>query len=292
MATKIFTEGTAMRCVAILMLAGSLSFAATAVRGSEPPNELLKLWEATRSSDAKVRSEAIGNLAEQGASTVPLLMEIWNRGDSADAFAVAQALRKLKPTSPQVVAILCKSLSSHKDKAISAHAARALGSLGGEGETIPTLVAGLKDTETDVVEACVYSLTELGPKAKAACPELAALATRVIVEKKAEVGASELFTAAHAVNALARIDPTGNKDLILRLSGELIRLRAKHRMGWSGAAVEVGAVALENMDCCFKEASALLAEYIDDPAVPDVWRERAVQAAKTLLDRRLKRKDK
>jgi hypothetical protein len=54
----------------------------------------------------------------------------------------------------------------------------------------------------------------------------------------------------------------------------------------------VGAMALENMDCCFQEASALLAEYIDDAGLTDASRERAVQAAKTLLDRRLKRQGK
>jgi hypothetical protein len=242
--------------------------------------------------DAKTRTDAIGKLAERGESAVPLLLEIWGRGDPNDAQAVVLAIKKLKPNSPQIVAVFCKSIRTHANATVREYAAIALESLGGGGDTVPSLMAGMKDTETIVVTRCVCALQGLGPVAKAACPDLATLANRVIVEKRAEVGEMELFTASHAVRALSRIDPVAHKDLILRLSGELIRDRKKHRTGWSASAVWNAALTLENMDCSFKEASALLAEYIDDPDTPKEFREPTVQAAKNLLDRRVKRLDK
>src|SRR4051812_43437909 len=100
-----------MRSVMVLMIIGiTTAVAVGRDDGSSEQAALLSLWESSRSSNRQTRYSAILKMEKFGSLAVPLLMEIWHRGDPSDANAAAVAIHGLKPTSKAFSAKLHQDL--------------------------------------------------------------------------------------------------------------------------------------------------------------------------------------
>jgi HEAT repeat protein len=206
-----------MRFVPGLLVAVLMVWSSSLPAGEPAEQEsLLSTWEATRSSDEGTRRDAIHRLEKFGSSAVPLLMEIWHRGNASDTQAAGDVLLCLKPASKVIFAELKKDLLTHPDRAIREAAAITLpGIKGSEDEAVDALVEAFKDKDRKVVDSSVISLGEMGPSAGKACPQLLELVKRGQEAREFATANSDPAIAIHAVKSLAKLNPQQYEQAIV-----------------------------------------------------------------------------
>jgi len=249
---------------------------------------IISVWEASRSNDPKIRFDAVRRLQKFGESAVPVLMEIWNRGDDTSAVA-ASVIAELKPASPFIAEIFQKALMGHTDKRLREAAAIALGGVqGGGDDTVNALVAGLEDKEVWVVYRSVISLRQIAGDAKKAVPPLIVVAKRyqAKAEKKDANGSNlDCEVAVHALKALAAVDHASQEEFIVKSCVHAIRT---HKTNY--VALLVCTELLARMGASAKEGVPELLEIAATAEIDEEVRERAATAinaiVKALRDRK------
>lgn len=162
--------------------------------------------------DATVREQAVVALSSIGQSAVPALTEAISN-ESVRCFAL-DALGEMDfgetPADPQLIGALIRALKEEED-CVRWLAARALGKLGGDSESVLcALVGALGDGDSDVCRFAAESLGSFGARAKTAVP---ALIKQLLHEENVHARAC-------AANALGRIAPE-SKEVVQALAAAL-----------------------------------------------------------------------
>ena len=175
--------------------------AARAKLNRASPDYIREFELRAQDHEANAAARALGKfgVAEAG----PVLVEALD--DFAAAEAAASALAELRVAAPGATAALRRVLesASYGPRARAA-AGRTLGALGSV-EAAPALIRGLPDDE--LMEASAQGLGLLGPRAKAALPQLEAVLGRPPLDRRSVEGTRRQLAKSAAVRAIAAIDP-------------------------------------------------------------------------------------
>jgi HEAT repeat protein len=129
-----------------------------------------------RLSDEKscVRCSCVSALGRMKATdAVPALVARLEDKDGDVRRACLEALGSIRPDAAATVEKVIDRLKNDPDRNVRHAAAVALGEIGAKTkEVVPALIAGLQDTDVDVVVESAYSLGQIGTNAKAAIPNL------------------------------------------------------------------------------------------------------------------------
>jgi HEAT repeat protein len=171
------------------------------------------LTEIVKDNKAFVAEEAAGALFGIGDDALPALKELLKAekpGARAKAVRALMSLVQKKPAAKEVAPLLIDLFKNDPDATVRAGAASGLGHLGIEAKTaVPLLVAGLKDNNDDIFEACARALGRFGKEAKSAVPDMVAVAKNKDRDE---------YVRASCVRNLAEIGPDAKesvKDLIV-----------------------------------------------------------------------------
>jgi HEAT repeat protein len=224
--------------------------------------------KALRDQSPAVRLMVVQTLPRCGKEAIdPLLSALGDADAQVRAYAIA-GLAPLEPETKAVLPALEKQVKEDPDPLVRQSALRTLGRLG--PATVPVLVAGLKDKEPTVQNAALKALGQVGPGAKAAVPDLKALAREASnpAVRRGAVGALEhigpeampavvdLLGTGDSATRLACLQCLGrqegpprsavkNATLALTDADSAVRLLAAHVLGQIGPGAKEAAEALE-----------------------------------------------